>query len=386
MIATATLQKLLEEMKNLTDEEIEQLFSKVELEKAVRTSSTEQKKTIIVCPKCGSISTVKYGKTAAGTQRYICKDCKATFTPQTDTIFSHSNLDQGQWYRIFEGIVKKSTLQQIADEIGMSVKCAWFNKHKIQNVLLAIFGKQDSFIDIVECDECFARLSFKGKRNPDFFVTDLGRLPRHRRSTSEKKQYLIKNGYSDIVFNDPSELDRLLYDKNYLDGSNRDSVCILSGKDRSGNLYISPACLGNAEPRHIQAHFQDGFASDIILVTDSSNAYGPFARSHNIKYEKLESGQHSRGPYSLSRINSVHSNLRDYMPKSGKRSLATKYLDLGLIFFWWQEKHKHLTQDKQLEALQKCIADNPGVGQITYKQLRHRPLSIDVKGIIPQYV
>lgn len=282
--------------------------------------------------------------------------------------------------------MERSSLATIAEKIGMSVKCAWYNKHKIQTVLLALYGEQDTFQDIVECDECFARLSFKGKRDPDFFITDLRRLPRHRRSKTEKTQYLIEHGYSEIVFKNPGELERLLYGSNFLPGTNRDNVCILSGKDRSGNLYMSPACLGNAEPKHIQAHFKKRFASDTILVTDSSKAYGPFAKSHNLRYEKLASGQHSRGPYSLSRINAVHSNLRDYMPKSGKNLLATKYLDLGLIFFWWQEKHKQLTQSEQVDALQKCIIDNPGVGIITYHQLRNRPLSLDTKGLIPQYV
>lgn len=386
MIATATLTKLLEELKNLTDEEIAKLFSEVEVEKSARVKGGTNKNQIIACPHCGSIATVKSGKTAAGTQRYICKDCRKTFTLETNTILSHSNLNSEQWYQIFKGIVERSSLATIAEKIGMSVKCAWYNKHKIQTVLLALYGEQDTFQDIVECDECFARLSFKGKRDPDFFITDLRRLPRHRRSKTEKTQYLIEHGYSEIVFNNPGELERLLYGSNFLPGTNRDNVCILSGKDRSGNLYMSPACLGNAEPKHIQAHFKKRFASDTILVTDSSKAYGPFAKSHNLRYEKLASGQHSRGPYSLSRINAVHSNLRDYMPKSGKNLLATKYLDLGLIFFWWQEKHKQLTQSEQIEALQKCITDNPNIGVITYQQLRHRPLTLDTKGLIPKFV
>ena len=386
MIATATLTKLLEELKNLTDEEIAKLFSEVEVEKSARVKGGTNKNQIIACPHCGSIATVKSGKTAAGTQRYICKDCRKTFTLETNTILSHSNLNSEQWYQIFKGIVERSSLATIAEKIGMSVKCAWYNKHKIQTVLLALYGEQDTFQDIVECDECFARLSFKGKRDPDFFITDLRRLPRHRRSKTEKTQYLIEHGYSEIVFKNPGELERLLYGSNFLPGTNRDNVCILSGKDRSGNLYMSPACLGNAEPKHIQAHFKKRFASDTILVTDSSKAYGPFAKSHNLRYEKLASGQHSRGPYSLSRINAVHSNLRDYMPKSGKNLLATKYLDLGLIFFWWQEKHKQLTQSEQIEALQKCITDNPNIGVITYQQLRHRPLTLDTKGLIPKFV
>lgn len=386
MIATATLEKLLKELQNLTDEEIKQLFSEVEVEKLSRTKEEEKGKSIQACPHCGSIDTVKSGKTAAGTQRYQCKDCKKTFTKGTNTIFSNSHLDKIQWHKLFKGIVDRLSLQKIADDMGVSVKTAWFNKHKIQNALLSLYGNQDSFIDIVECDECFFRLSFKGKRDPDFFITDLRRMPRHRRSTREKIQYLLDSGYDSIVNEEPGELERLLYSKNYIKGTNRDSVCVLSGKDRNSNLYISPACLGNLEPRHVEEHFKDRFASDAILVTDSSNAYTRFAKSKHIRYEKIESESHARGPYSLSRINAVHSNLRDYMPKSGKNLLATKYLDLGLIFFWWQEKHKDLTQAEQLEALKKCITDNPGIGAITYTKLRNRPLALDTKNLIPKYV
>ena len=66
MIATATLTKLLEELKNLTDEEIAKLFSEVEVEKSARVKGGTNKNQIIACPHCGSIATVKSGKTAAG--------------------------------------------------------------------------------------------------------------------------------------------------------------------------------------------------------------------------------------------------------------------------------------------------------------------------------
>ena len=144
MITTATLTKLLEELKNLTDEEIAKLFSEVEVEKSARVKGGTNKDQMIACPHCGSIATVKSGKTAAGTQRYLCKDCRKTFTLETNTIFSHSNLDKRQWYQIFKGIVERSSLATIAEKIGMSVKCAWYNKHKIQTVLLALYGEQDT--------------------------------------------------------------------------------------------------------------------------------------------------------------------------------------------------------------------------------------------------
>ena len=48
MIATATLTKLLEELKNLTDEEIAKLFSEVEVEKTAWTKDNPSENQMIV--------------------------------------------------------------------------------------------------------------------------------------------------------------------------------------------------------------------------------------------------------------------------------------------------------------------------------------------------
>ena len=46
------------------------------------------------------------------------------------------------------------------------------------------------FIDIVECDEYYTTVSFKGKRDPAFFINVLGRMPRHHMTLEEKMDYL----------------------------------------------------------------------------------------------------------------------------------------------------------------------------------------------------
>ena len=37
----------------------------------------------VVCPVCGNIC-IKYGKTSAGSQRWLCKSCSMAFSPQID--------------------------------------------------------------------------------------------------------------------------------------------------------------------------------------------------------------------------------------------------------------------------------------------------------------
>ena len=389
-----TFESLMKDPSGLTDEQILEIMSLLEVEKAKRNIETphkiqskqeepKQRKEYIPCPHCGSIGTIKCGKTAAGTQRYKCKDCHKTFTPTINTLFQNSRLTKEQWKELLRGMIEHLSLQKIADNIQMSVKAAWYNKHKVQSALLEIYGDQDTFADIVECDECTTRLSFKGKKDPDFFINHLGRLPKHHRSKYEKIEYLKKNGLMGSIR--PDLLSDTLNEQQYLKGSNRDRVCILTATDRSSNLYMKPTCLGNIESSHISQEFEGRFNSDAIMVSDGNNAYIQFAEENNIHHVQVISKDHANGPYSLSRLNSIHSNYRDHYHKGGKNLLATKYLDLGIMFFWWQQKNKDLTTAQQLEELFACIS-NKIAAPITYYGLRNRPLPLDTKRLIPEFV
>ena len=75
---------------------------------------------------------------------------------------------------------------------------------------------------------------------------------------------------------DPAMIENLLSSSNtYKRGISNDQTCILTCKDRSGNLYVKPACIGR-------------FASDAVLVTDSHNAYPGFAHKERIQLEQIK--------------------------------------------------------------------------------------------------
>lgn len=386
----AILDEILKDTSKLTDKQLSDLLHQLEVEKSKRENGKTPSESIeikAVCPECGSISVVKCGKTNAGTQRYKCKDCKKVFTPAMGSIFKYSRLTEAQWSELIRGIVSGLSLSKIAQNIGTSTKAAWYNKTKIATTLSQIYVEQDKFIDIAECDECFMHLSFKGKRNPDFFINTLHRMPRHHRSKEEKEEYLQKAGLWEEVSSNNELYTQLMFGDYDQPGTNRDNVCILSGKDRSGNLYINPVCVGSIESKHVVNHFEDRFAEDAILVTDSNTAYNWFAEEANIHHEQILSEKHVNGPYSLSRINAVHSNLRMQWPKKGNNHPATKYLDLGLILFWWMEKNKDLTPQQQAEELLACISSLQAPNSpITYVAIKNRPLPLDTKKIIPDYV
>ncbi|RKJ74943.1 hypothetical protein D7X33_18805 [Butyricicoccus sp. 1XD8-22] len=251
--------------------------------------------------------------------------------------------------------------------------------------MCSMFKEQNQFTDIAEFDEYEVHMSFKRKRDPDFFVNTLGRLPRHHRSIKDKINYLKEAGLWVGLQQNPERLAHLLYGDSYVKGTKKDSVCILTGKDRSSNLLLEPTCLGSIEARYVEQTLSGKVSSDIIMVTDGSNAYKFFAELRNIQHEQIPSLQHSRGPFSLAHINAVHSKLAAYWPDNGQRLPATKYLDLNLLLFWWIEKNGSLTAPEKVEELLGYI-ENSLLCTESYKSLQRRALPLDTKGLIPQHV
>ena len=230
-------------------------------------------------------------------------------------------------------------------------------------------------------------VSFKGKRDPAFFIYTLGRMPRHHMTYEEKVYYLKKHGFWDELQKDPVHLEALLSSGNtYKRGISNDQTCILTCKDRNGNLFITPACVGRLETADVIKSLQGRFASDAILVTDSHSAYSGFAESEHIQLEQIEADKHSKGAYNLGRINALHSSLSAYYPKSAERAPATKYLDLSLMLFWWLEKNGQLSSADKVDKLYELISDEINISGTDYKSITSRELTLNTKGLFPNKV
>ena len=399
---------MLKALEKLTPEQRRELFTQLEVIE-LGDSKTDDKKdigshikkdedgiwryggTVIACKKCGSVALIKHGKNG-NVPRFRCKDCGATVSVADKTIRYRSRMDDAQWTEILRGMVENLSLSKIAANTGVSVPTAWKAEKKVHMLIAKIFQQQDSFVDIAECDEYSVHMSFKGKRDPAFFVRRLGRMPRHHRTRAEKIEYLQKAGLWDELSRDPEQLELLLQSESpgrpstrvYLPGTNRDSVSILTGIDRSSNMVIRPACLGTIETLHIKQILDNHFAADAIMVTDKNNSYDWFAEEQNLHHEKVLAKKHTNGPYSLARVNALHSNLAAYWPDERENLPATKYLDIELAFFWWLEKNKDLSTQEKVQELLGYIKDTYYTAILDDWQ--DRPLSLDTKGLIPRVV
>src|SRR5699024_1340495 len=72
---------------------------------------------------------------------------------------------------------------------------AWYNRHKLCYLIQQIEGEQNNFPTIVEGDEYYTPLSFKGMQDKDFFIEVLGRMPNHHRNREQRYDYVEQAGY-----------------------------------------------------------------------------------------------------------------------------------------------------------------------------------------------
>lgn len=381
--------EILDSLGTLTQEQKSELKSKLALlddEPEGQLKSNENKPP--ACPHCKSISIKRIGRTSAGVQRFQCKECRKTFTETSGTMIFRSKLTPDQWDGLLLGIVQNLSTTKIAKTIGAKQPTVWINRRKVCAALATLYGIQDDkFVDIAECDEYYTPLSFKGKRDPEFFVKVLGRLPRHHRTLMEKLEYLEKNGLLEELEADPERLEMILHSSDtYKRGISNEQTCVLTCKDRQGNFYINPICVGHPQTADIEKELSGKFASDAILVTDSNSAYPAFARKEGIQHEQIPSGHHAKGAFNLSRVNAVHSKLAQHIPENSGRAPATKYLDYDTILFWWLEDNSQLSIPEKVNKLKEIISTPQNLGKLDAETLSHKELTINTKGLFPTKV
>lgn len=398
--------KKITKVKELTAEEKE-LFAKC----------THNRSEVLRCPHCGSINVIKYGHHQNGRQKYRCKDCGKIFGDTNGTFLYHSKLSVDKWKEFVYLTICNVSLPTIKETMGINIATAWFNRHKVCSLIQQLEGEQDSFPTIVEGDEYYTPLSFKGMQDKDFFIEVLGRMPNHHRNRQQRYDYVEQAGYDLAEVEDLQGLERradeltaeekkqgiqpsaskLSAVLNKMDGQkavevlldldkvqkkkrgiSNQQVCVLSGKDMLGNSYLSPACIGKIEPKHIEQQWKGKFTNESILVTDSLRAYRTFANNNKIHLRQIPSGKHSSGAFNLGRINSYHSNLTTFMATYGE--VASKYLDHYLALFRWTDKY----MDKDINKGVSLIMDmlTKGAKSTHSRKMKFKPLPFDTKGIV----
>lgn len=252
----------------------------------------------VCCPHCGLVDVKKNGKTKSGHQRFQCKGCGKSFTYATRTIFHGAKLPLDTYLRYVHCMMHGMTVRATAYECRISKNAAFFLRHKILDVLQEMQSKV-KLDGIVEADETFFRISFKGNHSRSQFFS----MPRepHMRGERSKKS-----------------------------GISLEKVCVPCAVNRDGKSIAQIANLGRASVRSISSVFGGRISPDAVLCTDKHNAYVGFAEREGINLLQLKSTQRVSGTLGIQHINGYHSQLKTFMERF--HGVATKYLNNYLVW------------------------------------------------------
>lgn len=110
--------------------------------------------TKITCPHCGVIGA--HYTLADNTHK--CRDCRKKFTVRNDTIFGDSKVDLRRWFiAIFLMTSHKKGISscQLAKDIGVTQKTAWFMLHRVRNAAMTKEFNTPPLTGTVEIDEAY---------------------------------------------------------------------------------------------------------------------------------------------------------------------------------------------------------------------------------------
>lgn len=242
------------------------------------------KKQELACPDCAVVDEYrKHGTTEAGTQRYRCSACGRTFVEDWQQPTYRSNHSEARWKAFFERMIDGVPLVDLAQEFGLSYRCAFDWRHKLLSALSKV---QD--------------------------VELAGRV------------------WADETFLNDNEPGRGA-------GHGQGKIAILTAQDHYGRLLIQPTSPGQGgSTRDIGQSLEGTLDYDYsTLVTDDAGNFGRFAREHGVEHESYSAQDHGG---QLDLINYLHSHFKQWIKNF--RGVGTKYLSNYCAWYKFVKKRR----------------------------------------------
>lgn len=303
------LTQLYEKMASSEKEEFIKYLSKNSLKNKIENSpnnKTENKTNALVknseinlnidkCPHCSSTKLVKNGK-SHGNQRFMCKECNKTFTCTHNSILFSSKKDINTWIKYCECFMNKFSIRKSAEICNINTHTAFNWRHKILDALHKM--QNDVHLDgIVEMDETFFALSFKGKHK-NF------RLPR----VSHKRGHSVSTR-----------------------GLSKELVCVPSIVNLNGLSIAKISNLGKPTFKDLNKIMNNQVELGSIFVTDSMKSYQKIAFDNELTHVRIARGRYTNGSFNIQTVNSYHSELKRMIIGNFK-GVATKYLNNYIVY------------------------------------------------------
>ncbi|OPJ62135.1 IS1595 family transposase [Clostridium oryzae] len=261
----------------------------------------------VICPHCKSVNIIKFGYFSTDIQRYRCKDCRKTFNATTNSVLSYTKKKIEKWLEYMNCMNNKLSLRKTAAELKISIKTAFYWRHKILKVLNEKLP--EDMDGIIEIKTTYINESFKGKRYPDSYQRDLG-------------VGMQINDFHDIS------------DKR---------ICVLCCQDRNGNIFSKTLCRGPISYRKVDEILKERVLNNCEICTDNNMAYESFARKNNIKLHKVRyMSQIIDGKYHIKNASRIESYLKRLVSQC--RGVCTRFLNFYIAWVKWSEGEKYVNK------------------------------------------
>ena len=251
---------------------------------------------------CVLFHIVKNEKNKSKVQTYKCKTCNKRFNDLTGTIFYRSKLNINQMEKLLNCIIDKNTIREIASILNVNIKTAFIYRQKILSALSLINDAQ--ILDgEIEADEYYISINLKGTKKKD-----MPRASKPRVSHGGSKR-----------------------------GISHHQVCIATAIDERDTIYYKIVGTGHITSNSVKSTFENKITANSKFITDCNSSYESFFNENTIPYEQVKSETHmNSNGYTLSNINSLHSDFKDFLTKF--RGVSTKHLKGYLGWFAYIKK------------------------------------------------
>ena len=282
------------------------------------------------CPHCKSNQIVRYGKTRLERQRYRCKTCSRHFLSTTGTARYRSQTDIKTWLNFLRCFFRRDSIRKCAETCHIQLWRAFYMRHKVLACLEAADDKHH-LSDVIQADEIYFPLSFKGCRDPEV------KPPRRK---GPKKR-----------------------------GLSGEQVCIPCALDPFRHVVARVAKLGKNSTAALLGAFAGKIVDGSTIVSDADPSYKKFCERSGFRHVELPRGKSQRG-YDIQAINSYHAGLRQFI--NGRfHGVATKYLSHYIAWYnliW-------LNMRKSVEEQRICLEEifrNQTASEISYEKIHGR--------------
>ena len=287
----------------------------------------------VKCPHCNSRTVVKFG-IRREVQWYRCKRCEKIFSGLTKTFLDGTKKKFKVWKKFVMCMIDKFPIRKAAERCNIHRNTAFVWRHKILDAL-AHYQENQRLTGIVEADDTYVGLSFKGSEPDD-------REARQRGTPSptpgiSKDKVAVSCAIARKVRKDRKG--RVMYKNGRV-------------MYRTVGFYSKASSLGRPNAKKLRKVFGRVLPHrnrTTQFVTDKDSAYAKFAKENRYKHTALAGGLVRQGDYHVQNINSYHSHLKGFIRKF--RSVSTKYLNNYLVWYNVIEKKKK----NRVAILKLCI-------------------------------